>query len=65
VYLGNVSQLRDGLLALPSQGWRALLQAPAVLWAMVGTFQGGLIIVAPFPKVPKGLPSAEAWRGGG
>ncbi|KMM16676.1 HAD-IC family P-type ATPase, partial [Synechococcus sp. GFB01] len=31
VYLVSISQLRQGLLALPRQGWRALLQAPAVL----------------------------------
>jgi magnesium-transporting ATPase (P-type) len=37
VYLASISQLRDGLLALTRQGWRALCQAPAVLWGIAGT----------------------------
>ncbi len=37
VYLASISQLRRGLLALPRRGWRALTQAPAVLWGIAGT----------------------------
>lgn len=37
VYLASISQLRDGLLALPQLGWRALGRAPAVLLGMAGT----------------------------
>ncbi|MEB3173016.1 MAG: HAD-IC family P-type ATPase [Cyanobacteriota bacterium] len=37
VYLASISQLRDGFLVLPRQGWRALGRAPAVLLAIAGT----------------------------
>ena len=37
VYLASISQLRDGLLALPRLGWRALGRAPAVLWGVAAT----------------------------
>jgi calcium-translocating P-type ATPase len=37
VYLACISQLRDGILALPRRGWQALTQAPAALWAIAGT----------------------------
>jgi cation-transporting ATPase F len=37
VYLASISQLRDGILALPRRGWQALTQAPAALWAIAGT----------------------------
>ncbi|MCP9820312.1 HAD-IC family P-type ATPase [Synechococcus sp. Cruz-9H2] len=37
VYLVSISQLRRGLLALPSLGWRALAQAPAVPLGIAGT----------------------------
>jgi magnesium-transporting ATPase (P-type) len=48
VYLVSISQLRQGLLALPRQGWRALLQAPAVLLGMAGT----LLVQAIFSQTP-------------
>ena len=37
VYLASISQLRDGLLALPRLGWLAVGRAPAVLLGMAGT----------------------------
>jgi calcium-translocating P-type ATPase len=48
MYLMCISQLRQGLRALPRRGWRALLQAPAVLLGMAGT----LLVQAIFSQAP-------------